>query len=86
MKSLIKNYIDLLTIEKVKDFSIKNNINLTDSELKYLLNLVKNNFEDILKNEDKYLKEIKNKINPLEFEKIKDLYLYYKNRYTNYLF
>ena len=86
MKKLIKNYIDLLTIEKVKDFSIKNNINLSDNELNYLLNLVKNNYEDIMKDDTKYLKEIENNINPIEFKKLKDLYLYYKNRYKGYLF
>lgn len=86
MKNLIKNYIDLLSIEKVKDFSIKNNINLSDSELNYLLNLVKNNYEDIMKDDTKYLKEIENNINPIEFKKLKDLYLYYKNRYKGYLF
>lgn len=86
MKSLIKNYIDLLTIDKLKDFSLKNNINLTNSELEYLLNLVKKNYEDILKNDTKYLEDIKNNINPSEYTKIKDLYLYYKNRYKGYLF
>lgn len=86
MKNLIKNYIDLLSIEKVKDFSIKNNINLSDNELNYLLNLVKNNYEDIMKDDTKYLKEIENNINPIEFKKLKDLYLYYKNRYKGYLF
>ena len=86
MKKLIKNYIDLLTIEKIKDFSIKNNINLSDNELNYLLNLVKNNYEDIMKDDTNYLKEIENKINPVEFKKLKDLYLYYKTRYKGYLF
>lgn len=86
MKSLIKNYIDLLTIDKLKEFSLKNNINLTYSELNYLLDLVKNNYEDILKDDTKYLEDVKNNINPAEFIKIKELYLYYKNRYKGYLF
>ena len=86
MKSLIKNYIDLLNIDKLKEFALKNNINLTDSELNYLLNLVKNNYEDILKDDIKYLEDVKNNINPTEFIKIKQLYLYYKNRYKGYLF
>ena len=86
MKSLIKNYIELLTIDKLKSFSLNNNINLTDSELNYLLNLVKNNYEDILKDDTKYLEDVKNNINSSEFIKIKELYLYYKNRYNGYLF
>lgn len=84
MKGLIKNYIDLLTVDKLKEFSIKNNINLTNTELEYLLNLVKNNYEDILKDDTKYLEALKNNIK--EHQKVKDLYLYYKNRYKGYLF
>ena len=86
MKSLIKNYIELLSIDKLKEFSSKNNINLTNKELNYLLNLVKNNYEDILKDDTKYLEDVKNNINPSEFVKIKELYSYYKNRYKGYLF
>ena len=86
MKSLIKNYIELLSIDKLKEFSLKNNISLTDNELNYLLNLVKNNYEDIIKDDTKYLEDVKNNINPTEFTKIKELYLYYKNRYKGYLF
>lgn len=86
MKSLIKNYIELLNITKLKEFSLKNNINLTDNELNYLLNLVKNNYEDILKDDTKCLEDVKKNINPTEFVKIKELYLYYKNRYKGYLF
>ena len=84
MKGLIKNYINLLTVDKLKEFSIKNNINLTNTELEYLLNLVKNNYEDILKDDTKYIEAVKNNIN--EHQKVIDLYLYYKNRYTGYLF
>ena len=86
MKSLIRNYIEVLSIDKLKEFSSKNNINLTDNELNYLLNLVKNNFDDIIKDDIKYLEDVKNNINPTEFIKIKELYLYYKNRYKGYLF
>ena len=86
MKSLLKNYINLLTIDKLREFGLKNDINLTNQELKYLLNLVKNNYEDILKDDTKYLKELKNNINPSEYIKIQKLYLYYKNRYKGYLF
>ena len=86
MKSLIRNYIDLLNLDKLKNFALKNDINLTDTELNYLLNLVKENYEDILINDEKYLKEIKSNINNSEYQKIEDLYKYYKKRYKGYLF
>ena len=86
MKSLIKNYIDKLTIDNLKEFAVKNDINLNQNELEYLLNLVQNNFEDILINEDKYLNLVQNNINTEAFVKVKELFLYYKNRYKGYLF
>ena len=86
MKSLLKNYIDLLNLDKFKSFALKNNINLKDEELDYILNLVKTNYEDILINDEKYLNQIKSNINPSEYQKIEELYKYYKSRYKGYLF
>ena len=86
MKGLIKNYVDKLTTQNLKEFAVKNDIELNTSELEYLLNLIKNNFEDILVNETKYLDLVQKNINPTAFIKVKELYLYYKNRYKGYLF
>ena len=86
MKSLIKNYIDLLSIEKIEQFALKNNINLTNYELEFLLNLVKTNYENIIKNDEKYLKEIENNISSSESKKIIELYIKYKKKYKGYLF
>lgn len=86
MKSLIKNYINLLTIEKLEEFGIKNDIHLSNDELKFLLNLVKEHYEDIIKDDSKYLEELEKNINPNEFVKVKELYLHYKNKYKGYLF
>lgn len=86
MKSLIKNYIDLLSIEKIEQFALKNNINLTNYELEFLLNLVKTNYENIIKNDEKYLKEIESNISSSESKKIIELYVKYKKKYKGYLF
>jgi len=86
MKNLIKNYIEKLNVDKLKQFSLDNNINLSNIELEYILKLVKENLEDILKDDTKYLKLLEKNINKTEFIKIKELYLYYKNKYKMYLF
>ncbi|MBE6139036.1 MAG: DUF2624 family protein [Firmicutes bacterium] len=86
MKGLIKNYIDKLTIQNLSDFAYKNGINLTNNELQYLLDLTKNNWEDMLVNEDKYLNLVQQNINSEAFVKVKELFLYYKNKYKGYLF
>lgn len=85
MKGLIKNYIDLLSIDKLKSFALKNDINLNEEQLEYILNLTKNNWEDILINDDKYFKLLQDKIDQSNLDKIKELFLYYKNRYKGYL-
>ena len=86
MKSLISNYINLLTIDKLNDFGLKNDIKLKKEELEFILDMVKNNFEDILVNEDKYLNLLKNKVNEDNYTKIVDLFKYYKQRYKGFLF
>lgn len=86
MKSLIKNYINQLTPDKLKLFAQKNDINLTDNEIEYLLNLVKDNYDDMLINDQKYLKLIKSKVNIAEYQKIEKIYINYKNKYKGYLF
>lgn len=86
MKSLLKNYIEKLTLDELRNFGEKNGINISNDEYKFILDLVQHNYEDILVNEDKYLSLLEEKINPTEFKKIKNLFLEYKNKFKGYLF
>ncbi len=86
MNNLLKKYINSLKIEQLKEFSLKNDINLTNEELSFILDLVKNNLDDILVNDSKYLEIVKNKIDSENYKKIEKLFIYYKNRYKGYLF
>ncbi len=54
MNSLLKKYINNLTIEKVNEFGVKNDIYLNNEELSFLLELIKTNIDDILVNDSKY--------------------------------
>lgn len=83
---MIKKYINNLTINRIDNFLTKNNINLSNEELSFLLELIKTNIDDILVNDSKYLDIIKSKFNEENYIKIKNLFLYYKNRYKGYLF
>ena len=83
---MIKKYINNLTTDKMNNFLIKNNINLSNEELFFLLELVKTNIDDILVNDSKYLDIIKNNFDEENYIKVKNLFLYYKNRYQGYLF
>ena len=86
MNNLLKKYINNLTIDKINEFGIKNDIHLEKDELSFLLELIKTNIDDILVNDSKYLDIIKNKVSEENYIKIKNLFLYYKNRYKGYLF
>ncbi len=86
MKGLIRNYIDLLTVDKLNEFGLKNDIHLNNDELIFLLEFIKKNWEGILIDENKYLNVLSENINKDELKKIKELFLYYKNRYKGYLF
>ena len=86
MNNLLKKYINNLTIDKINEFGIKNDIHLEKEELSFLLELIKTNIDDILVNDTKYLDIIKSKFSEENYIKIKNLFLYYKNRYKGYLF
>ena len=86
MKNLLKNYIEKLTLDELRSFGTKHGINISDDEYQFILDLVQENFEDMLQNEDKYLNILEEKINPKEFIKIKNLYLEYKKKFKGYLF
>ena len=86
MNILIKKYINNLDINRLNDFLLKNDIHLNNDELTFLLNLIKTNIDDILVNDSKYLDILKEKIDGDNYNKIKELFLYYKNRYQGYLF
>ena len=86
MKKLLKKYIDLLNENSIKNFCDSNNIILNSNEINYLLNLIKNNYEDILINEDKYINELHNNINIDATNKLIILYNFYKEKYKDFLF
>ena len=86
MKSLIKNYVSKLTKEKIDNFAKKHDIYFNDNELNYLLVFIKDNIDDLLKNDKSYLEEIKNNISSINYEKAYKLYTYYKSKYKGYLF
>jgi len=84
-KIIIKKYIDKLSIQNLNDFALNNNIILTKTELEYIYNLIKNNWEQILNNNDSILLKLKSNINNNSFEKIEKLYYKYKKKYKEYL-
>lgn len=76
-KELIKNNINKLTINQVKDFADKNNISYSDEEANIVFYYIKNYYDNILNGDINIIEEIKNKISPSLYDYLFELYLKY---------
>lgn len=86
MISLLKNYIDNLNIQDVKNFFDKNDISLDNKELDILYKHLKNDwYTFIYEDERPILKDIEANIDKENYSKLYSLYIKYKNKYINYL-
>lgn len=86
MNSLIKQYINRLTINNINDFAIKNNIILNEKELNVLYEVTKNHYEELLAgNDTKIVNYLKENLTDENFTKINNLYNEYKVKYQGYL-
>ncbi len=84
-KFIIKKYIDKLSIQNINNFALNNNIVLTEKELEYMYNLIKNNWEQILSNDDSILLKLNGNVDNESIKKIEKLYYEYKKKYKDYL-
>ena len=81
---LIKNYINKLSISDVNNMAIKNNINLSNDELNYIYNQIKNNYHNLLYGDSSIIfNDLKNNVSSSNYEKIKNLFDTYKQKYQN---
>ena len=86
IQKLIKNKINNLTLADLKILCNNKNINLNSQELNYLYNILKKDWYSFLYNDPtSILSDIKDNINDNSYNKLLDLYYYYKDRYKNYL-
>ncbi len=84
-KFIIKKYIDKLSIQNINNFALNNNIVLSEKELEYMYNLIKNNWEQILSNDDSILLKLNGNVDNESIKKIEKLYYEYKKKYKDYL-
>lgn len=86
IQKLIENKINKLTLDDLKILSSNNNIKLNNQELNYLYNKLKKDWYSFLYNDpNPILNDIKENINSNSYNKLLNLYYYYKNKYQNYL-
>jgi len=83
---LIKNYISKLTLDDIDTFAKKNGIELKETELKLIEKHIRNDWRTIIYgNPRKILDNLKENLNNIEYQKIENLYIKFKNKYKNYL-
>ncbi len=81
----IKKYIDKLTIQDINNFANNNGIILNEKQLNYIFNLIKNDWKQILNNDDYVLIKLRQEFDSSTYKQIEKLYYEYKAKYRNYL-
>lgn len=81
MNLFIEQYVKKMTIDDIKSFLNKQEIKIDNNDITFFYNLIKTNWQDIIKNPTDYLKIIKEKVSKEDYNKIYNLYI----KYSNYL-
>ena len=81
---IIENYIKKITKNDILNYSKKEQIELNDNELDIVYNIIKNDYKILLYGDSTNIfNKLKNRINPTSYNKIKQLFDFYKNKYKN---
>lgn len=83
MEQIIKKYIDNLDETTIDKYAKSQDINLSNQELKIIYIYIKNYWQVFLKEDPRELfKELEEKIEKNNLDKIKNLYQEYKKRFS----
>ena len=82
---LISEYVNRMNIDDVRNFAIQNGVALSEDELIIVYNAAKTEWRTIVfGNPRPILDDLKTKINPTSYQKIESLYIFFKNKYSNF--
>lgn len=82
----IKKYIENITKNDILVFAHNQNINLTNEEVDLFYVNIKEHWELILyQNPNNLFESLKTKLQPDTYQKMIELYHYFKEKYKNYL-
>ncbi len=85
MNKFLEKYISKISIYDINGFALRNDIKLSDDELEFLYITLKTRYKDLLYNDTVVIKDIQKKLTKDNFNKVFNLYTYYKDKYKNYL-
>ena len=80
MKNMIFNYVKNMKRDDVNNFLIKKNINLSEDELIFITNYIKENYEYIFDNKNTFtLERYKENFSNVNYQKLCELINEYRN-------
>ncbi len=86
MERLIGEYVSRMSLNDIKNFAKENGISLKNDEATLIFNYIKNDWHTLVYgNARSILDEVKSKLDYNSYLKIENLYIYFKNKYQNYL-
>ena len=78
--NIIKKYINYLKKDDIINFAKKEGVKLNNIALETIYNTIKTRWEDIYNNGINVINEYKDKFNAATYNKLIELYSYYKNK------
>ena len=86
MYNLITKYIDSLTRDDINNFALKKGANLSNEELNWTYNFIKNNYQNILSNPSDFnIDMYRSHYSKKNFLIIKEVFNEYFTRFSHYL-
>ncbi len=86
MKFLIESYVRNIECQDIINFGRENEIVINNDEAMFLKELLNDYLSDVLEGNDyNVLQILKERFDGTRFDKMKNLYLVYKEKYKNYL-
>lgn len=83
---LIIEYINKMTTKDIDEFAKKKGITLKSNELDLVLKKIKSEWRTILYgNPIPILKDLEGKMSPINYKKVEELFIHFKNMYNSYL-
>ncbi len=83
MFTLIKNYVEKMTIEDVNNYALKNDIHLSKDELEFTYKFIKKNYEVLYANPNIDLSKFKSHYSDENYIKINKLIEKTRKKYTS---
>ena len=81
----IKRYVSKITKDDIISYGKQNNIILTNNDVDTIYSYIKNNYHIIINDKEKTLHDIDTLLCKDYKDKVKELYLLYRDKYKNYL-